>query len=115
MSCTPIEQRAQAINALKARVPEIGKAFAPFFQTLMREGSLSVKQKELIALGIGVALRCEACIDAHVDKSLKAGATEQEILEAAGVAVMMGGGPAYTTAPSVIAALDRRIVAPTQP
>lgn len=114
MQCTHAEQRAQAMNALKARAPDIGKAFAPFFQTLMREGSLSVKHKELIALGIGVALRCEACIDAHVEKSLKAGATEQELLEAAGVAVMMGGGPAYTAAPSVIAAIERRIGSATQ-
>lgn len=94
------------MNAAKQRAPEIGKAFGPFFQGLMKEGALSVKHKELIAVGIAVATRCQPCIYSHVEKSLKAGATGAEIMEAAGVAVMMGGGPAYVYAPVVAAALD---------
>jgi AhpD family alkylhydroperoxidase len=88
---------------------EIGKAFGPFFQGLMTDGSaeggLSVKHKELIALSIGVASRCEPCIYAHVEKCLKAGATPREVMDASGVAVMMGGGPAYTYTPVVATAL----------
>lgn len=93
-------------GAVKTRAPEIGRAFGPFFQGLMKEGALSVKQKELIALGIGVAVRCEPCIYLHVEKALHAGATSAEIMETAGVAVMMGGGPASTYATIVAAALD---------
>ncbi|CAG0958574.1 4-carboxymuconolactone decarboxylase [Phycisphaerales bacterium] len=94
------------MGAVKARSPDLGRAFAPFFQALMKEGALSVKQKELIALGIGIAARCEACVMTHVEKCLKAGATPQEVMEAAGVAVMMGGGPAYTTTAKVVEALE---------
>jgi AhpD family alkylhydroperoxidase len=97
------------MNAAKSRAPEAGKAFGPFFQGLMKdggEGGLAVKHKELIALGIGVAVRCESCIYAHVEKCLKAGATPKEVMDAAGVAVMMGGGPAYTYLPIVAEALD---------
>ena len=100
------------MNATKARAPEIGKAFSGMFQALMKDGEeggqggLSVKYKELIALGIGVASRCEPCIYAHVEKCLKSGASSKEIMEAAGVAVMMGGGPVYTYTPVVAAALD---------
>ena len=98
------------MNAAKARAPEIGKAFGPFFQGLMKdataEGGLSVKTKELIALGIGIAVRCEPCIYSHIEKCLKAGAAPKEIMDAAGVAVMMGGGPTYTYTPIVAAALD---------
>lgn len=98
------------MNATKARNPDIGKAFGALFQGVMKdtaaEGGLSVKQKELIALGIGVAVRCEPCIYAHVEKCLKAGATPKEVMEAAGVAVMMGGGPVYTYTPVVAAALE---------
>lgn len=101
------EARAKAMTAMKAMAPEIGRAFAPFFQGLMKEGALTVKQKELIAVGISVAIRCEPCIDAHVEKAVKAGATGAEVMEAAGVAVMMGGGPAYTYAPLVSSALER--------
>ncbi len=100
------------MNAMKAMPGgvEIGKAFGPFFQGLMKDatsdGGLSVKQKELIALGIGVASRCEPCIYAHVEKCLKAGAMPREVMDAAGVAVMMGGGPVYTYTTVVAAALE---------
>lgn len=96
------------IGEAKARAPEIGKSFGPFFVGLMKdggEGGLAVKHKELIAMAIGVAVRCEPCIYTHVEKCLKAGATPKEVMDAAGVAVMMGGGPAYTYTPVVAAAL----------
>lgn len=90
------ESWPQRMVAAKTMAPEVGRAFGPFFRDLMKDGALPAKQKELIALGIGVAVRCEACIYTHVEKCFKAGATEAEIMETAGVAVMMGGGPAYT-------------------
>lgn len=99
------ESWPETMGGVKAAAPDIGKAFGPFFQTLMKEGAISVKNKELIAVGIAVATRCEPCIYAHVEKSLKHGATPAEVLESAGVAVMMGGGPAYTYTPIVAAAL----------
>lgn len=104
-----------AMNAAKARNPEIGKAFGPFFQGLMKDGALDVKQKELIAVALGVVQRCEPCIYAHVEKCLKAGATPAEIMEAAGVAVMMGGGPVYTYTPVVAAALNHFEAHPVAP
>jgi AhpD family alkylhydroperoxidase len=101
----------QRMNAVKALAPDLGRTFGPFFRDLMKDGALPVKQKELIALGIGIASRCEACIYTHVEKCLKAGATQPEIMEAAGVAVMMGGGPVYTytavVAEAVEACVDR--------
>lgn len=92
--------------AMKARGGEIGRAFGPFFQGLMKPGVLTVREKELVGLGIAIAVRCEPCIFLHVQKALEAGAKPEEIMEVAGVAVMMGGGPAYTYAPLVAQALD---------
>lgn len=94
------------MSAVKSRAPDIGKAFGPFFQGLMEDSALSTKQKELIAMAIGVAVRCDACIYTHVEKCLKTGSTPEEIMEAAGVAVMMGGGPAYTYTSIVASALN---------
>lgn len=96
------------MEKLKARAPEIGRAFGPFFQEFMKQGALSVKQKELIAVGIAVAIHCEPCVDAHVEKCLKAGAAGPEIMEAAGVGVLMGGGPAYMYSALVAAAMQAR-------
>jgi len=100
------------MNAMKA-LPggaDLGKAFGPFFQAIMKDttddGGLSVKHKELIALAVGIAARCDACIYTHVEKCLKVGATPREVMDATGVAVMMGGGPVYTYATVVAAALE---------
>jgi len=86
--------------------PNMFSGFSGLFQKVMSEGALSVQQKELIALAIGVAVRCEPCIVLHVKKALGVGATKEDILEAASVAAMMGGGPVVTHVPVVIDALE---------
>jgi AhpD family alkylhydroperoxidase len=58
-----------------------------------QDGALSVKDKELIALGIGIYARCDGCILAHTAAALEAGATREEIIETIDTAVYMGGGP----------------------
>ena len=60
-------------------------------------GALAMKDKELIALGIAIAVRCDGSIAMHVHDALKSGANEDEILEAIGVAIMMGGSPSVMT------------------
>lgn len=105
------EQWPAAISQLKDSPggADLFKSFGPFFQGLMKdssaEGGLSTKYKELVALAIGVASRCEACIYTHIEKCLKAGATPREVMDATAVAVMMGGGPAFTYATIVASAL----------
>jgi len=73
-------------------------AFMNLLGTNYAPGALDVKTKELISVGIGAYNRCEYCIVFHVYKALEAGATREEILEAAMVSVAFGGGPtmAYT-------------------
>ncbi len=87
-------------------IPDAVKGFGGMFQAIMKDGALSLKGKELIALAVGLALRCEPCIILHVQKCLDAGASKNEILEAASVVIMMQGGPAYTYMPKVIDALE---------
>ena len=54
---------------------------------------LTEKTKELIALGISVAIRCDDCIAFHAKAALKQGANREEVMEALGMAVYMGAGP----------------------
>jgi len=91
---------------MKECCPDLTAGFGGMFAKIMKDGALSVKEKELIALGIGVAIQCEPCIRIHTQKCIEAEATEAQILEAASVAVMMGGGPAYTHVPMVIETLE---------
>lgn len=94
------------VAKMKEEASDTVNGFASLFSKVMKEGALSLREKELIALGIAVAQRCGPCIRLHVQKSLQAGATREQILEAASVAVMMGGGPAYTHIPIVISTLE---------
>lgn len=94
------------VSQAKTAAPEAAKGFGALFQSVMKEGALSVREKELVALGIGLAMRCDPCVYAHVQKARHAGASREQIIETAGVAVMMQGGPAYTYLPKLVDALD---------
>ena len=86
-------------------IPDAIKSFGGMYQAIMKNGALSHKQKELIALAVSLAIRCESCIIMHVKNCLDAGATKEEILDAASVVIIMQGGPSYTYVPKVIEAL----------
>lgn len=87
-------------------IPDVAKQFAGLVEKSLQPGALDTKQKELIALGIAVAQHCPPCIYIHTQKAVEAGASRQEIMEAAGVAILMGGGPAYAHVPEVIKVLE---------
>jgi len=103
---TYYETNAAAMKPVRASMPDLMKGFGALHQSAMKNGAITPAEKELIALGIGLAVRCENCIYAHVQSALNAGATREQILEAAGVAVMMQGGPTYTYLPRRLEALD---------
>jgi AhpD family alkylhydroperoxidase len=75
-------------------LPKVQEKFMDFNKAVMSEGKLSVKTKELIAIALSLAGNCEWCITYHTKMALSNGATEEEILEAAYVAVLMAGSPA---------------------
>jgi AhpD family alkylhydroperoxidase len=100
------QHAATRMSKAKTLAGDATKGFHGLFQAVMKDGALSLREKELVALGIGVALRCDPCVFAHVQKAREAGASREQIVETAGVAVMMQGGPAYTYLPKVVAALD---------
>jgi AhpD family alkylhydroperoxidase len=81
--------------------------FGQLHRHAVADGALSTKVKELIALGIGIAARCDGCIAYHVHDALRAGATRKEVMEAVGVAIMMGGGPATVYAAQAFEALEQ--------
>jgi len=87
--------------------PEEFRKFNEFGSSVLRDGKLSLKTKELIAVGISVNSRCSYCIALHTEKAFKAGATEEEIMEAGTVAVLMGGGQSFTYMTELKKAIDR--------
>ncbi|HIG20930.1 MAG TPA: carboxymuconolactone decarboxylase family protein [Henriciella marina] len=81
------------IGGLREHGGEVLKAFGGLSKAAMTEGALDKKTKELIALAIGVAKQCDACIGFHTQALRKLGATDEEVSEMLGVSVYMGGGP----------------------
>jgi AhpD family alkylhydroperoxidase len=58
------------------------------------ETCLDSKTKELIKVALSVSTQCEWCIAFHVGKALREGASDQEVVDAARMAVLMTGAPA---------------------
>ena len=87
------EARANNRNLFGA-LGETGKGFNAMHDAAVKDGALDLKTKELEAIAIAIAMRCEGCIVQHAKACLKAGVTRDELVETIGIAVMMGGGPA---------------------
>ena len=82
------------ISGLRKEIPDTLKAFSGLAKSAVDDGALDRKTKELIALAIGVALRCDGCIGFHAKALVKLGATDAEVAETLGMTVYLGGGPA---------------------
>lgn len=81
------------LRELRAKTPDVMKTFAASAQTALKPGALDTKTKELIALAISIAVRCDDCIAFHAKAAVDQHASEAEVLETIGMAVYMGAGP----------------------
>jgi AhpD family alkylhydroperoxidase len=95
------------LRNLRGSAPEVMKAFSGIAQAALQPKALNTKTKELIALAIGVATRCDDCIAFHVKAALEQGATQEEISETLGMAIYMGAGPVVMYASHAFAALQQ--------
>ncbi len=104
---------AAALNQLLVeQYPVESKAFGNFVHKAESGKALNMKSKELINIALSIASQCESCIAIHVNQAVKAGASRDEIVEAAFMAVIMHGGPAYMYMTLLFEALDEFL--PTQ-
>ncbi len=86
------EMTAQ-LRKLRNNAPDVMKAFSAIAQSASAPKALDGKTKELVALGIAVAVRCDDCIGFHIKAALDHGASRDEVVEALGMAIYMGAGP----------------------
>lgn len=85
---------------------EAMQGFAQLAKASMAEGAINAKNKELIALAIGITQHCSGCIGFHVKALVKLGCTRQELEEMLTICVYMGGGPALMYSAEALAAYD---------
>src|SRR5471030_226703 len=95
------------LKVLRTDISDTMQGFSALAQAATKSQALDKKTKELIALSIGVATRCDGCIGFHSEALVKLGATRQEVEEALGMAIYMGGGPALMYAANAISAYDQ--------
>ena len=92
----------KGMGTLSEAMPETIPALGAFFNTALKEGVLTCREKELVAIGVSLYSRCPECIAVHCQKALESGCTRAEILEAAGVAVVFGGGPVLASSATLL-------------
>ncbi|SIT41527.1 Alkylhydroperoxidase AhpD family core domain protein [Paraburkholderia ribeironis] len=81
------------MRAMRESQPELMTAFGQLAAAGTKDGALNRKTRELVALGIAIACRCDDCIGFHVQTLVKLGTTRAELEDVLGTAVYMGGGP----------------------
>ncbi len=96
-----------AVKELRAGAPDVMKGFSALAQAAPKGEALDIKTKELIALAISVATRCDACVAFHAESAGKQGASRAEVLETMGMAIYMGAGPSAMYAAQALEAVDQ--------
>lgn len=97
-----LERFRNGVEVLSSQMPETIQSLFGFIETAQKDGVLTAREKELIAIGISIYHRCEDCIVVHVEKALEAGCTRREILEAAGMGIVFGGGPSLASSATLL-------------
>ena len=98
---------SRVLAGYREEAPDIAASFSELAKAAIKPGALDPKTKELMALAIGIAARCDGCIGFHTEAAIRYGATRDEIVETIGVAVYMGGGPSFVYGAQVLEAFDQ--------
>ena len=95
------------LRELRGGTPEVMKGFSAIARAALEPKALDTKTKELIALAIGVATRCDACIAFHAEAAVRQGASREEVMETLGMAIYMGAGPSVMYAAQAVEAFGQ--------
>ncbi|MGD0184852.1 MAG: carboxymuconolactone decarboxylase family protein [Roseiarcus sp.] len=101
------ELAADLRNLRGGGADEVMKAFTAIAQAALAPKALDAKTKELIALAISIAVRCDDCIAFHTKAAVERGATRDEVLETLGMAIYMGAGPSAMYASHALGAFTQ--------
>lgn len=103
---TFMDETVVQIATLNKEIPSTVAGFNQMGKAAKASGALDEKTKEIMALGIAIATRCDSCIGFHVKSLVRLGLTREELCEALAMATYMGGGPSYAYSAKALAAYD---------
>ncbi len=92
-------------KVLKAENLGINRLFA-LDARVYEAGALDARTKELIGLATSMALRCDECIAYHLIRCVEEGASDEELLEAMNVPLVVGGSIVIPHLRKAVARLD---------
>ncbi|MDD1749673.1 MAG: carboxymuconolactone decarboxylase family protein [Methanothrix sp.] len=92
------EEKIKADRFAEALGKGVDSAFKNLVSEILKDGELSAKEKAIIALACSVAVRCDHCVKRHQQAARNAGATREEMLEAAAIAGLVRMGSGFNTA-----------------
>src|SRR5271166_2931325 len=95
------------LRNLRGGAADVMKGFSAIARSALTAGALDVKTKELIALAVSVATRCDDCIAFHSKAAVEHGTTREEVLETLGMAIYMGAGPSAMYASHALGAFNQ--------
>ena len=101
-----LNEISSLIGKLQADYPSETDALLRFMNKAEGGKALTIREKELINVGLAVAAQCEWCIAIHVQHAIEAGASRDEVVEAGFMAVVMHGGPALMYLTPLLEAVD---------
>ncbi|MGA2160906.1 MAG: carboxymuconolactone decarboxylase family protein [Methanoregula sp.] len=90
-----LKQREKNQKRLAEEVPILSGGFESLMKAYYAESALATKYKELIAVGLSVSRCCIPCLAHHTKNAIEAGATRDEVLDAAKIGIEFGGGPSF--------------------
>ena len=96
-----------ALKEVRGGAPEVMKGFSAIARAALEPKALDTRTKELVALAVAVATRCDGCIAFHAEAAVRQGATRAEVLETMGMAIYMGAGPSVMYAAQALEAFDQ--------
>ena len=70
--------------------PRFREIYFQFYKETYKPSVLDRKTKELVAIGSSLTAKCQGCLEGHIKKALKAGATREEVSEAIAIAIGVG-------------------------
>jgi AhpD family alkylhydroperoxidase len=67
--------------------PRFREIYFQFYKETYKPSALDRKTKELVAIAASLTAKCQGCLEGHIKKALKAGATRDEISESIAIAI----------------------------
>ena len=100
---------SKLVGQVRGGAPDAMKGFSALAKAATAGGALDAKTKELMALALGIAARCDGCLAFHAKAVLDLGGTREEVMETVAMSVYMGGGPSLMYGALALEAYDQYV------